>query len=388
MQGVYWCNDPLNCTVRDTTKIANFITQDPQHPFPDPTPWLPLVVQMWDGSQQFTVLNLTKGAISATNDSYPGDEVYYLGITYLPNQAGVISKWAYYPWTALGTGGQFKPEYKHGAVKHLFDQRLSDGWLGLKDDLVENVLAWNNSTAAGSQLNTDLVGGQARKPYMFGAGEQFGSVDQVPKTKATPFPPAGADIRHIVQLEHANSFYLWRVPNTQGNQMANNRMYKATLYVTDGDGNYVRIASARWDFQKDWGFADDAQPVVWTANKGDGNGAWVQSLEVNPDIVGKKNLPATWDFTTTADGLGILTYPGGNLTIKCVQATWTGSVNWGNVVPWHDPNDQTKTKPRQNAAGQNMVRFQLTGNAGSSDTKFVIALEEITPGKGGPKPKK
>ncbi len=157
LQGKYWCNDPLNCTTRDTARIQSELSNLPGYPFSDPTLWLkngafapyqplpgfqrnllreqtpagdftilnntsglfvrndgsvefpldrngnayPPVVQTWDGNQQFVALNLTSGAITGTNDSYPGDEVYYIGNTWLPGQAGVITKWSYYPWTTL-----------------------------------------------------------------------------------------------------------------------------------------------------------------------------------------------------------------------------------------------------------------------------------------------
>ena len=174
------------------------------------------------------MVNLTSGAISSTFDSYPGDEVYYLGNTYLPNQAGPITKWTYYPWTSMASGGTFAPFYSNGTIGHIFDQRRSDGWLGLKNDLMENVLAWNDSTSPGFP-NPQIVGGQARKPYMIGANDQFGQIGQIPKTKATPFPAAGAEIRHTMLLQHSNSYLLWRVQNSQGQSDMTNKAYQASL---------------------------------------------------------------------------------------------------------------------------------------------------------------
>ena len=439
IQGKYWCNSPVNCTNQDTTKISQLLPQYPNYPFSDPTPWLkngafvpyqpmpgfqrnllreytpsgaftilnnssglfvrksgsvefpldrngaayPAVVQTWDDDQQFVALNLTNGAITATNDSYPGDEVYYLGNTYLSGQAGVITRWSYYPWTALNTPptAQFLPSFLDGAVMHLFDQRASDGWLGMKDDLPEDVLAWNNSVQVG-QINTILIGGQARKPYMLGAGELFGNPDQVQKDKNTPFPPSNVNLRHLVQMEHSNSFHLWRVKNADGAQMQQNKMYKTSLYVTDQGGNYILVASLTWKFQSNWGFADDTQPVVWAANKNDGYGAWVQELQINPVITSGQNLPSGWVWLPNADeeGLGSLQMPnGGNVSIKAVQSTWLpGGINWNNQVSWNAGGPGNGTTPRSNQPGSNVVRFQITGNAGDTKTKFVLVMEPLS----------
>lgn len=435
IQGKYWCNNPLTCTTTDYTKISTPVKQNSQYPFPDPTTWLkngaflpyqpmpgfqrnlvreytpsgaftilnntsglfvrkdgttefpldrngrpyPAVVQTWDSDQQFVVVNRTSGAVTATNDSYPGDEVYYLGNTYLPGQAGVVTHWAYYPWISLDTGGQFGPSYLNGSVKHGFDQRASDGWLGMKNDLPEDVLAWNNSTQVG-QIDTVQIGGQARKPYMFGAGEQFGAIGQVQQNKNTPFPPANVDIRHIMQLEHSNSYHLWRVKNDDGAAMQQNNLYKTSLYMTDSNGNYIWIASLAWTFEQNWGFADDTQPVIWTSNKKDGYGAWVQSLTINPVITSGVNLPAGWVWQSNADdhGLALLTFPNGNVSIKAIQSTWLGSgINWNNQVSWNAGGPGKGTTPRANQAGTNAVRFQIVGNAGDTKTKFVLALEDL-----------
>lgn len=434
IQGKYWCNNPLTCATTDYTKISTPVKQNSQYPFPDPTTWLkngaflpyqpmpgfqrnlvreytpsgaftilnntsglfvrkdgttefpldrngkpyPAVVQTWDSNQQFVVVNRTGGAVTATNDSYPGDEVYYLGNTYLPGQAGVVTHWAYYPWVSLDTGGQFGPTYLNGSVKHNFDQRASDGWLGMKDDLPEDVLAWNNSTQVG-QIDTVLIGGQARKPYMFGAGEQFGAIGQVQQNKNTPFPPANVDIRHIMQLEHSNSYHLWRVKNDDGAAMQQNNLYKTSLYMTDPDGNYIWIASLAWTFEQNWGFTNDLQPVVW-ANKNDGYGAWVQSLQINPAITSGANLPNGWVWQSNADdnGLGLLQFPNGNVSIKAIQSTWLGSgINWNNQVSWYADGSGNNAIPRANQPGANAVRFQIVGNAGDTKTKFVLALENL-----------
>jgi len=434
VQGKYWCNDPVQCASQDFSKIQQLLPQFPEYPFPDPTTWLkngafvpyqampgfqrnllreftpsgtfailnnssglfvrkdgsvefpldrngepyPPVIQTWDGNQQFVALNLTSGAITATNDSYPGDEVYYLGNTFLPNQAGVVTRWAYYPWTALDPNGEFKPFFLNGTIKHIADQRLSDGWLGMKDDLPENVLAWNNGTQVG-QIDTDLVGGQARKPYMFSADEEFGNDGQIPLNKNTPFPPANVNLRHILQIEHSNSFNLWRVTNADGAQMQQTKMYKTSLYATDTNGNYVLIASLTWTFMPNWGFTDDTQPVVWASGKADGHGAWMQSLQINPLITSGQNLPPGWVWNPNADtnGLGQLQFANGNVSIKALKATWTGSVNWGNQVSWNEGGPGNGSTPRANQAGANVVRFQITGNAGDTQTKFLITMEPL-----------
>lgn len=433
--GKYWCDSPVTCKTTDYTGISNPVKQNSQYPFPDPTTWLkngaflpyqpapgfqrnlvreftpsgaftilnntsglfvrkdgstefpldrngkpyPAVIQTWNSDQQFVMVNRTSGAVTATNDSYPGDEVYYLGNTYLPGQAGVITHWAYYPWTSLDTGGQFGPAYLNGSVKHNFDQRASDGWLGMKDDLPEDVLAWNNATQVG-QIDTVLIGGQARKPYMFGAGEQFGSIGQVQQNKNTPFPPSNVDIRHIIQMEHSNSFHLWRVKNADGTAMQQSNLYKTSLYLSDPNGNYVWIASLSWAFEPNWGFANDAQPVVWASNKNDGYGAWVQSLEINPAITSGANLPVGWAWVPNADnnGLALLQFPNGNVSIKAIQSTWLpGGINWNNQVSWNAGGPGNGTTARSNQAGANAIRFQVVGNAGDTKTKFVIALENL-----------
>lgn len=434
VQGKYWCNTPVQCTTQDFTKIRQLLPQYPEYPFPDPTTWLqngafvpyqpmpgfqrnllreytpsgsftilnnssglyvrkdgsvefpvdrnglayPAVVQTWDGDQQFVALNLTNGAITAVNDNYPGDEVYYLGNTFLPNQAGVITRWSYYPWTALATNGQFLPFYLNGTVKHTFDQRASDGWLGMKDDLPEDAIAWNDGSQVG-QINPFWIGGQARKPYMFGADEQFGDMAQVQKNKNTPFPPANVNLRHLLLMEHSNSFNIWRVTNADGAQMQQNKMYKTSLYMTNLDGNYILIASLTWTFMPNWGFTNDTQPVVWTSSKGDGYGAWVPALQINPLIANGQNLPAGWVWNPNADGhgLGLLEFPNGNVSIKALQALWDDQVDWNHQVSWNQGGPGNGTTPRSNQPGANVIRFQITGNAGDTNTKFVLAMEAM-----------
>ena len=178
----------------------------------------PLVVQTWT-DQQFTLLNLLKDPVPSTQDQYPGEEAYYLGNTFLPNSAGVITSWNHYP----------------KMLTNLPDERDSDSWLGLAGDSPWDVMTWNKGDAA-NDLGKGEEGAQARKPYMFGASVQVNS---------------GSDPRTIwkLRLEHSNSFWWYQVPITDDSLRKN---YQATLYLDPGNG-YVPVARIWYDWQW-WSF--------------------------------------------------------------------------------------------------------------------------------------
>ncbi|MBL8236075.1 MAG: hypothetical protein JNM66_01545 [Bryobacterales bacterium] len=108
---------------------------------------VPLVVQTWDGSQRFTLLNRTAKPFPSAYDLYPGNEVYFAANAYLPGLAGVLT--SYVDYTIFDGTGKLNP-------------RQTDLWLGFAGDTVDAVMRWADDG------NTE-PGGQANKPFMMGA---------------------------------------------------------------------------------------------------------------------------------------------------------------------------------------------------------------------------
>ncbi|MGB6976472.1 MAG: hypothetical protein WBE18_03335, partial [Gammaproteobacteria bacterium] len=176
-------NNTSGLFVRQTGEVEFPVDQNNQ-PYP-------LVVQTWDGSQRFTVINKADDAIPSTQDQYPGNEYYFASNVFLPNKAGVVT--SYKDYRIYDGTGKLNP-------------RQSDIWLGLKGDSIKNVMVWDD--ADGSE-----PGGQANKPYMMGADVSVN--------------PDNGFTYYNFRLSHSNSFMIATLPHAQDE----NKLYSTSLYV-------------------------------------------------------------------------------------------------------------------------------------------------------------
>ena len=295
------------------------------------TPY-PLVAQTWD-SQQFTVLNLTDGPVPATNDQYPGDEKYYMGNTYLPGEAGVVTKWLHYPSNPMAN----QP-----------DERDSDGWLGFKNDKQEDVMAWND---AGGDL-----GGQGRKPYMIGAAEYSFS------------PPLK------FRVEHSNSFWYNRVSDSS----SHDNMYKISYYVDPGSGTYYKLGEIWWTWYKDTDFGPVANDSGYAfpysycwKGASDGSGCWAAhaTWTYNDEL---KSSGWVHDLTL---GTHTLAGPGGaSISLKCTRADLFSAVAPGEEITWNEADTFADNSPSTQSV---VYKYTFTGSVPDDTIKFLAVLEDI-----------
>jgi hypothetical protein len=308
----------------------------------------PLVVQTWK-DQKFTVLNKTQDIVPYTNDGYPGDEMYYMGNTFLPGHAGVVTSWVHYPHNHF----RLDPGIN-------IDERDSDGWLGLKADKQEDVMAWND-------FGGD-PGGQGRKPYMIGAGEF---------NRLNPSDPQRR--RYKFRIEHSNSFF---IPRLSGNDSSLDQMYQVTFYVDPGDRDYRKIGAIWWEFQK-WNYTDpppssvEKEPLSWK-NSADGKGCWVHRAvwQLHPNVNG---LPTGWVF----DGEGTIAGPNGHsINVKASKANWKHG-KW-DYIDWSEQASLSST-PANNLSG-NIYKWTLSADLNAADIddpnsghniKLLVVLEDV-----------
>ena len=230
---------------------------------PNVTGPVPLVSQTWT-DQRFVLYNNLTQVVPSTQDSYPGEEYYYLGNTYLPGKAGLVNRWTHFPKITLkSTGGGDIP-----------DERDTDCWLGLQGDHPWDVMAWmvGYTTPPSSLLphTNDLglidLGGQARKPYMLGASQQVTST-------------TNGQVQEGLRLQHSNSFWWAQVPPTDSSRA---QMYASTMYMDpDGDGptDYLPVVTLWWTW-KAQSFADSNHVYVWQNQKsGSTLGTWVPQFK-------------------------------------------------------------------------------------------------------------
>ncbi len=268
----------------------------------------PLVAQTWV-DQTFALLNHLPDAVPSTQDQYPGEEAYYLGNTFLPGKAGVITNWLHYPKMVAG----------------IPDERDSDSWLGLAGDTPWDVMAWNTGegTTFRNDLNWPELGAQVRKPYMFGASVQVKS-DSDPATLWK------------LRLEHSNSFWWYQVA-ADDPSLGKGKMYQATLCVDPGGGHgYVPIARIWYEWQK-WSFTytelsphhttptDFKYTYVWTPPLPTSvKGTWVPRFDWLIDQKTLDKFPSFKDKNgATAGGGWVLKPPSSDLSGSNSPFIWT-----------------------------------------------------------------
>jgi uncharacterized protein with beta-barrel porin domain len=191
--------------------------------------YAPIVTQTWDGSQRYSLLNLTTGQVPSTYDDYPGYEYYLPGNVYLPGQAGVVTTYVKY-LVQDNTG---------------LSARQTDLWLGLKGDGANDILFWADAPVANQPTEP---GGQGNKPYMFGASTY----------------QQNSTWNYNLRLQSSNSFCVARLAQTD----LQGKLYDASFYADLNNGKgYQRAATISYQWQP------------WTI---DANGKWTSS----PDSYG------------------------------------------------------------------------------------------------------
>ncbi|QDU63081.1 FG-GAP repeat protein [Planctomycetes bacterium Pan216] len=210
----------------------------------------PLVTQTWDGSQRFTVLNLTGEVIPSVATNFPFGEAYYAQNAYLPGEAGVWQSFDNYTVWDNSYAQNLRP-------------RPNDGWLGLLGDTTATAMVWsdanNGQGPLGLQGSTE-PGGQANKPYMFNAAT-FNDTDT-------------GNLTYRAELKSANSF-----PIAEQSSDIVDVLYNASLYVDEGTGNgYEWAATLSYDWQP-WTITNQNGSPVWSS-LGNGFGSAIPSIKV------------------------------------------------------------------------------------------------------------
>ncbi|RJR40958.1 MAG: hypothetical protein C4567_10185 [Deltaproteobacteria bacterium] len=254
----------------------------------------PLVIQNWDATQRYTVINQTNNVIPLSLTDYPGQEKYFASNTFLPGKAGVL------------------PAYKNYQVYDNtgLEPRQPDLFVGLKGDSPQDVMFWDQAPTGNPPVATE-PGGQANKPYMMGADSSI----------------RGGVMTHSCRLQSANSFFVARL----GKAQLQGKLYQAEIYVDpQGDGNWELVArlSYRW---KPWTISDAG---AWEASP-DNLGAGVPSISaVNPNYMNLINtsVGTSWSAAGRAMGwTGRLYQTGDANSLGAAPQIYTISLSFNNL---------------------------------------------------------
>lgn len=222
----------------------------------------PLVRQTWDGTQRYSVLNLTAQVIPSSYDVYPGAEVYLAANAYLPGKAGVLSSY---------------DDYRIYDGTATLNPREPDIWLGFLGDRPSDIMLWADAKTDVMKPGTwTEPGGQGNKPYMMGA---------------TTVTVNGTET-YYCRLQSSNSFFIARLSQAS----VRNKFYKASFYLDSGTGHgYQLVATLSYAWQP---WTIDASGK-WAASS-DGLGAGVPSITVSNDNAGvdiKVSTGTNWNST-------------------------------------------------------------------------------------------
>ena len=236
----------------------------------------PLVTQNWEGSQRFTVLNLTGKAIPSVQTNYPGGEAYFAQNVFLPGQAGVWqTNENYTVWDASGA----------------LDARSTDGWLGFLGDTVAETMLWSdaNNGLDPSVLNGQTEpGGQANKPYMFSSI----TIDN------------GATQSYTVSVKSSNSFPIAQLLETE----VAGRSYEMSLHVDQDDGKgYVKAATFSYEWQP-WTIGGTQTSPIWTKSSNN-YGAMIPKVDVAADFLARVSTAVGSNWTSNARTLSYSARP-------------------------------------------------------------------------------
>jgi outer membrane autotransporter protein len=268
--------------------------------------YAPIVAQTWDGSQRYSLLNLTTGQVPSTYDDYPGYEYYLPGNVYLPGKAGVVT--TYVSYLVQDSNG--------------LSARQTDLWLGLKSDTANDMLFWADAPVNNQPTEP---GGQANKPYMFGASTFLQNTTW----------------NYQLRLQSSNSFCVARLASTD----LQGKLYDASFYADLNNGKgYQKASTVSYQWQP------------WTI---DGTGKWAASTDA---------YGAGVPQLTFADTLG------GNVSLTVSQ---TSSWNAGaRVMAWSTQAnvDPSILSQYNNVLGGKLQEYFATGTTTDSNTKYLIVL--------------
>jgi uncharacterized protein with beta-barrel porin domain len=274
--------------------------------------YVPIVTQTWDGSQRYTVLNLTTGTVPSTYDDYPGAEYYLPGNVYLPGTAGVIQ--AYVDYLVYGNVGLVA--------------RQTDLWMGLKGDTVNDMLFWASAPVSGQPTEP---GGMANKPYMFGA---------------STYKDATNTWHYSIRLQSSNSFCVARLAPAD----LQNKLFDASLYVS-GPKGYLKAATISYQWQNFTLDSTANSPAgKWVASNG-ALGAGVPQLTFADTLHGTVAIQAA-PSTGWSDSSRVLTYG------------TQQNVDLGNLTAV------------ANTIGSNIYEYFATSDSMNANTQFLIVLNE------------
>lgn len=288
------------------------------------TPY-PLVTQTWDGSQRYTILNNLTKLVASTTDDYPGFEYYFLGNTYLPGTAGLMTPFTnYLVWDNASTDSPRNP----------------DNWLGLAGDPVETALSWTNA-------NNVEPGGQARKPFLFD----------------TRFPASPGSSSSLFTYQHANSFGV--VPYTTTTNL-NSQLYNCTVYVN------FNAYGTQFSLPSGW---QQVCTLNWTlANLVPNFGANPTWTASNTSAYYVAN--ASWDYTGQGNqgssNTQVALPAGMSISLKAQQASnWSAPGTNGNVITW---NGNSAFAITPNVAGGGIYYYILTVSLPDPSIQVLVVL--------------
>jgi hypothetical protein len=254
----------------------------------------PLVIQNWDATQRYTVINQTNNVIPMAYTDYPGQEKYFASNTFLPGKAGVLPAYSQYEvYDDVG-----------------LDPRQTDLFVGLKGDRPQDVMFWDQAPQGDPPVATE-PGGQANKPYMMGADSSI----------------RGGLMTYTCRLQSANSFFVARLAQTQ----VQGKVYQAEIYVDEqGTGNWVLVARLGYQWQP-WTISDAG---LWQASP-DNLGAGVPSISaVNPNYMNLINtsVGTSWSPAGRAMGwTGRLYQTGDANSLGAAPQIYTISLSFNNL---------------------------------------------------------
>lgn len=282
----------------------------------------PIVVQTWDDSQRFTVLNKfpedSDDLVAAVITDYPGLEWYNLANVFLPGKAGVVTSQEHYT-----VDDNITPQ----------NDRQSDMWLGFRGETVESVSQWDEGPG-----HLDL-GGQANKPYMLGGSVSFN---------------VAGKIFYSFRAEHSNSFII--IPRT-ANEL-DDKLYTITFFADLGDGKYLKMGSLSWEY-KLWKVTTDVAGMEpkWAQAAATDKGLMVPKIDVNTAFPWKATAP---NYRYEGDNGTVITF------IQDMAKKWkNNSISWGLDGTGY-----------ANTLGGRVTRYKISAEMGKPELKILVVISD------------
>lgn len=289
----------------------------------------PLVLQSW-ADNTVVILNSRDKAVPSAVTSYPGDEVYYLGNTYLPGKAGIpptISR----DYNVIDASNLSDPSK--------VSPRAGDGFLGLLGDAPSDVMQWD----LGGGADQGEPGAQMNKPYMM---------------NVFTYRDATFGNKTVFTVMQSNSFWLVR-----GNYVPPEKMYGFTIYYSLNHGPYQKWATLSYEKLALSFDRNVSGAPVWQNAQGD-TYWWLPrittfSSDANPYV---KDFGLIGDhFEFAGAKLEITAYYGSNwLPTDQKMAGWAFHGDLPTAI---------------NQKGSHLYRYLITANTGKGDVRFLIRIE-------------